>query len=95
MAVHSDFDGPIAVITLDRPEVANAIDRPTADALVDAFRQVDTDASLQVAVLTGAKTQPPVASSQLKGRRRFIPRCPCARRGRPRRCRCGELLGRT
>jgi enoyl-CoA hydratase len=34
--------------------VANAVDRPTADALVDAFRGFDADESLSVAVLTGA-----------------------------------------
>jgi enoyl-CoA hydratase/carnithine racemase len=54
VTVHFDIDGPIAVITIDRPEVANAIDRPTADALAGAFRRFDADASLSVAVLTGA-----------------------------------------
>jgi enoyl-CoA hydratase len=54
MAVHYDVDGPIVVITLDRPEVANAIDRPSADALANAFRRFDADAALSVAVLTGA-----------------------------------------
>ena len=54
MSVHYDVDGAIAVITRDRPEVANAIDRPTAEELADAFRRFDGDASLAVAVLTGA-----------------------------------------
>jgi enoyl-CoA hydratase len=54
MPVHYEADAPIVVITLDRPDVANAIDRPTADALADAFRRFDADASLAVAVLTGA-----------------------------------------
>src|SRR5262245_35712698 len=54
MAVHYEVDGPIVVITLDRPEVANAIDRPTAEALADAFRRFDADDALSVAVLTGA-----------------------------------------
>jgi enoyl-CoA hydratase len=54
MTVRYDTDGPIAVVTLDRPEVANAIDRPTADALADAFRRFDGDEALSVAVLTGA-----------------------------------------
>ena len=54
MAVHYSVDGAIAVVTIDRPEVANAIDRPTADALADAFRRFDADESLAVAVLTGA-----------------------------------------
>jgi len=54
MAVHYEPDGPIVVITLDSPEVANAIDRPTADALAAAFRRFDADDALSVAVLTGA-----------------------------------------
>jgi methionine-S-sulfoxide reductase len=54
MTVHSDTDGPIAIITIDRPEVRNAVDRPTADALADAFRAFDLDDTLRVAVLTGA-----------------------------------------
>lgn len=54
MAVHYEVDGPIVVITLDRPEVANAIDRPTAEALADAFRRFDADGDVAVAVLTGA-----------------------------------------
>ena len=54
MAVHYETDGPLAVVTLDRPEVANAIDRPTADELVAALRRFDSDESLSIAVLTGA-----------------------------------------
>src|SRR6266566_2550907 len=46
--------GPISVVTINRPEVANAIDRPTAAALADVFRRFEADASLHVAVLTGA-----------------------------------------
>jgi enoyl-CoA hydratase len=47
-------DGDVAVVTIDRPEVRNAIDRATADALAAAFRDFDGDDSLSVAVLTGA-----------------------------------------
>jgi enoyl-CoA hydratase len=54
MAVHYEIDAPVAVVTLDRPDVANAIDRPTADELVAALRRFDSDGSLSVAVLTGA-----------------------------------------
>lgn len=54
MSIRYDVDGPIVVVTIDRPEVANAIDRPTAEALADAFRRFDGDESLSVAVLTGA-----------------------------------------
>lgn len=54
MAIHIETDGPIEIITIDRPEVANAIDRPTAAALADAFRAFDKDDALLVAVLAGA-----------------------------------------
>ncbi|HUO04580.1 MAG TPA: crotonase/enoyl-CoA hydratase family protein [Candidatus Binataceae bacterium] len=47
-------EGEIAVVTIDRPEVRNAIDRNTAAALADAFRRFDRDASLSVAILTGS-----------------------------------------
>ena len=51
--VHTESRGPVAIVTLDRPEVRNAVDRPTAEALADAFRRFDADESLRVAVLTG------------------------------------------
>jgi enoyl-CoA hydratase/carnithine racemase len=54
MAIHFSTTERVAVITIDRPEVANAIDRPTADALAGAFRRFESDALLNVAVLTGA-----------------------------------------
>jgi enoyl-CoA hydratase len=54
MPIHFHSDGPVAIVTIDRREVANAIDRPTAEDLAGAFRQFDADESLSVAVLTGA-----------------------------------------
>jgi enoyl-CoA hydratase len=54
MTVRLDTDGPVRVITIDRPAVRNAVDRPTADALADAFRAFEGDDSVAVAVLTGA-----------------------------------------
>lgn len=47
-------DGPVTVITIDRPEARNAVDRPTADALTAAFRAFDADDEELVAILTGA-----------------------------------------
>ena len=46
--------GPVTVVTIDRPRRRNAVDRPTADALLAAFEAFDADASASVAVLTGA-----------------------------------------
>lgn len=47
-------DGGVLVVTIDRPEVRNAVDGPTAAALADAFRAFEADSSLSVAVLAGA-----------------------------------------
>lgn len=47
-------DGPVRVVTIERPERRNAVDRETAAALAEAFRAFDADDALSVAVLTGA-----------------------------------------
>lgn len=54
MAVHVNDDGPVRVVTLDRPEVRNAIDPPTATALKAAFVEFEACEDLAVLVLTGA-----------------------------------------
>jgi enoyl-CoA hydratase len=54
MPIRYELDDPVAVVTIDRPEVANAIDRPTAKELADAFRSFEADDAAAVAVLTGA-----------------------------------------
>jgi enoyl-CoA hydratase len=46
--------GEVWVVTIDRPQVRNAVDGPTARALAAAFREYDVDAQARVAVLTGA-----------------------------------------
>lgn len=52
--VRVERDGAVTVVTIDRPEVRNAVDRPTAEALAEAFRAFDDDDTASVAVLTGA-----------------------------------------
>ncbi len=47
-------DGAIAIVTIERPEVRNCVDGPTAAELADAFRRFDADEDLSVAILTGA-----------------------------------------
>lgn len=49
--------GRICIVTLNRPEVRNAVDGPTARALVKAFQAFDADPQLDVAVFTGAAGQ--------------------------------------
>ncbi len=48
-------DGPIAIVTIERPEVRNCVDGPTALELAAAFRSFDADEALAVAVLTGSE----------------------------------------
>ncbi|HEV2368712.1 MAG TPA: crotonase/enoyl-CoA hydratase family protein, partial [Acidimicrobiales bacterium] len=52
--IEIESDGAVTVVTINRPEVRNAVDGPTAAALADAFRAFDADPSAAVAVLTGA-----------------------------------------
>ena len=52
--VEFEQDGVVAVVTINRPEARNAVDRATAEALAAAFRRFDADEGLHVAVLTGA-----------------------------------------
>ncbi len=48
------LDGGVWVVTIDRPEVRNAVDGPTATLLATAFREFERRDDLTVAVLTGA-----------------------------------------
>jgi enoyl-CoA hydratase len=52
-AVTYQLDGPVAVVTLSRPERRNAVDRTTAGLLYEAFKRFDTDQAAMVAVFTG------------------------------------------
>lgn len=52
--VRIEHDGPVTIVTIDRPQVRNAVDRATADALADGFRAFDEDDDRHIAVLTGA-----------------------------------------
>src|SRR5262249_40705656 len=54
VSVRFESEGDLAIVTIDRPEVRNAVDGPTGEALAAAFRRFDADPSLAVAVLTGA-----------------------------------------
>ncbi|MCP4225499.1 MAG: enoyl-CoA hydratase, partial [Actinomycetia bacterium] len=51
--IRVEIDGPVLVVTIDRPEVRNAVDGPTAAELYEAFVAFDQTDELSVAVLTG------------------------------------------
>jgi enoyl-CoA hydratase len=54
MSVHVERSGPVTTVVMDRPEARNAVDRASAEALVEAFTAYDADDSQAVAVLTGS-----------------------------------------
>jgi enoyl-CoA hydratase/carnithine racemase len=51
--VRYETEGPLAIVSIDRPAVRNCVDGPTAGELAIAFRRFDADESLKVAILTG------------------------------------------
>jgi len=53
VTVRTTKDGPVTVVTLDRPQTRNAVDRDTADQLRTAFEEFDADGTQSVAVLYG------------------------------------------
>src|SRR5688572_27215130 len=52
--VLSERRDDLLIVTIDRPQVRNAVDRETAAALARVFAEFDRDTALNVAVLTGA-----------------------------------------
>ena len=52
--VNVERAGPVTTVVLDRPQARNAVDRDTAAALAEAFREFDADPQARVAVLWGA-----------------------------------------
>ena len=54
MSVTVKKNGPVTTVILSRPEVRNAVDRPAAEALADAFRAFEADEEALVGVFFGA-----------------------------------------
>ena len=52
--VRSEIEGPVAILTLDRPEKLNAIDGPMIEALEAWVAAVEADRTIRVAILTGS-----------------------------------------
>jgi enoyl-CoA hydratase len=53
MPVHVEKNGRITTVVLDRPKVRNAVNRETAEALAEAFREFDRDDEALAGVLFG------------------------------------------
>jgi len=55
MLVLIEKNGPVTTVIINRPEVKNAVNRPTAKELAEAFRSFEADEEAKAAVLTGAE----------------------------------------
>jgi enoyl-CoA hydratase len=59
-------DGPVAVVTLNRPQAMNALNRDLRRALATGFRALEADDNVRAIVLTGAGTRAFTAGLDLK-----------------------------
>jgi enoyl-CoA hydratase len=66
MAVYYERTGAAAVLTIDRPDRRNAVDRGTAEALYSHFREFVADDGARVLVVTGAGGEAFCAGADLK-----------------------------
>ena len=48
------LDGPVAIVTLDRPSKRNAFTELMKESMISAFARLDGDDKVKVVVLTGA-----------------------------------------
>ena len=53
MVVEVEKEGPVTTVCFHRPNRKNAVDRATAEALVEAFEAFEADAEARVAILYG------------------------------------------
>jgi E-phenylitaconyl-CoA hydratase len=67
LSIRIEHAGAVAILTIDRPDVRNALDFETSDALVEAWRSVRDDDALRVAILTGAGDRAFCAGADLRG----------------------------
>ncbi len=76
MGVRYERRGSAALLTIDRPQRRNAIDGPTAAALLEAFGAFCADADALVLVLTGAGAEAFCAGADLRALETLDPGAP-------------------
>ena len=67
MSIHFECEGAVALLTIDRPKVHNALDFETSDALIEAWMRFRDDDALRVAILMGAGDRAFCAGADLRG----------------------------
>jgi enoyl-CoA hydratase len=73
-AVRYERIGNAALLTIDRPERRNAVDGPTAEALLAGYREFEADDGARVLVVTGAGDLAFCAGADLKAIESFAHR---------------------
>ena len=53
-AVRTEADGPLLIVTIDRPEARNAVNAAVSNGIAEALDRLDAEDGLQAAILTGA-----------------------------------------
>lgn len=61
-----ELDGPVAWLTINRPQARNALNREVREGLFAGFRRFETEAAARVLVLTGAGDRAFCAGGDLK-----------------------------
>lgn len=74
MTVHYTVSGRVATVRIDRPEVLNALNRPTLEAIRDGFRQASADHAVGVVVLTGTGERAFCTGADLDEQETFVAR---------------------
>ncbi len=72
-AVTVERDGAVAIVTIDRRDVVNALSNPVLDAITATFRQLEEDRNVRAVVLRGAGNKAFASGMDLKVMRGFDP----------------------
>jgi enoyl-CoA hydratase/carnithine racemase len=74
VTVHYDVVDRVATVRIDRPEVFNALNRPTLEGLRDSFHRASADHSVGVVVLTGTGDRAFSTGADLDEQQAFLKR---------------------
>jgi enoyl-CoA hydratase len=83
--------GPVATVIVNRPQALNALDGPTLEALVEAFRALAAEPGVRCVILTGAGEKAFVAGADIKAMSAMTPPGAGALAGIAHRL--GEVIG--
>lgn len=67
MPVHFDVRDHVATVTIDRPEVLNAVDAETERALAEIWDRIEVDRDVRAVVLTGGGERAFCTGADMKG----------------------------